>query len=68
MSSKQARKTFKKARKELGLTQEQVAEKAGISSNYYSMLETGRKDNPSSKVIEKIAKVLKLKMSEVFPF
>lgn len=68
MSSQQTRKALKRARKELGLTQEQVAEKAGISSNYYSMLETGRKDNPSSKVIEKIAKVLRLQTSDVFPF
>ncbi len=61
-------KNIKKARKKAGLTQEQVAEKAGITSNYYSMIERGEVENPGSKVMTEIAKVLKLKSSDVFPF
>ena len=60
-------KTLKKAREKLGLRQFDVAEKVGISSNYYSMIERGEKENPGSRVITAIAKVLKLKSSDVFP-
>ena len=58
-------KTLKKARKELRLTQLEVAEKVGISSNYYSMIETGKRENPGSKYMSAIAKVLKLKPEDV---
>lgn len=61
-------KTLRKARKNLGLRQADVAGKAGITSNYYSMIERGEIANPSSTVMTKIAKVLKLKSSEVFSF
>lgn len=67
-SKEQIGKSLKKARKSLGLIQAQVAEKAGITSNYYSMIERGEIENPGSKVMSDIAKVLKLKSSEVFPF
>lgn len=67
-SKEQIGKSLKKARKSLGLLQAQVAEKAGITSNYYSMIERGEIENPGSKVMSDIAKVLKLKSSEVFPF
>jgi len=67
-NKEQIGKSLKKARKSLGLKQVQVAEKAGITSNYYSMIERGEIENPGSKVITKIAKVLKLKSSDVFPF
>jgi transcriptional regulator with XRE-family HTH domain len=66
-SQKQIGKVLKKARKELKLTQEQVADKVGISSNYYSMIERGERDNPGSKVMREIAKVLKLNASDLFP-
>ncbi len=67
-SKEQIGKSLKKARKGLGLTQAQLAEKIGISSNYYSMIERGEKENPGSKVMSEIAKVLKLKPSDVLPF
>ena len=68
MSSQEIGKALKKARKSFGLTQLQVAEKVGITSNYYSMIERGEKKNPGSKVMTEIAKVLKLKASDIFPF
>ncbi len=67
-SKEQIGKSLKKARKSLELTQAQLAEKIGISSNYYSMIERGEKENPGSKVMSEIAKVLKLKPSDVLPF
>ncbi len=68
MSKEQVGKNIKKARKGLKLTQVDIAEKIGISSNYYSMIERGELDNPGSQVMSKIAKVLKLEPSDVFPF
>jgi len=60
-------KTLKKARKGLGLRQFDVAKKAEISSNYYSMIERGEVESPGSQVMAKIAKLLKLKPSDVLP-
>lgn len=59
-------KNLKKVRKNLALKQTEVAEKAGISSNYYAMIERGE-ENPSWQVLEKIFKVLKVKSSEILP-
>lgn len=68
MSKEQVGKNLKKARKSLKLTQLQVAEKVGITSNYYSMIERGEIENPGSKTMTDIAKILKLKASDVFSF
>ena len=68
MKNKKIGKALKKARKSLGLTQAQVAEKVGISSNYYSMIERGERENPGSNIMSKIAKMLNLKPSDVFDF
>lgn len=61
-------KTFKKARKSLGLKQAEVAQKVGISSTYYSMIERDERENVGSKIMARIGKVLKLKSSDVFNF
>ncbi|NCS98085.1 MAG: helix-turn-helix transcriptional regulator [Candidatus Pacebacteria bacterium] len=55
------------ARKKADLTQQQVAEKAKLHTNYYARIERGE-ENPSYEVLEKIVKALKIKSSEVFPF
>ncbi|MGH7203833.1 MAG: helix-turn-helix transcriptional regulator [Candidatus Levyibacteriota bacterium] len=68
MKDNKVGKSLRKARKSLGLTQAQVAEKVGISSNYYSMIERGERENPGSSIMTKIAKVLKLKSSDIFTF
>lgn len=44
-------------RRESGLTQEQVAEAAGLVLHHYQGLETGRLTNPTLRTLEKIAKV-----------
>lgn len=48
---------LKDIRLELELTQEQVAERAGISRAFYTEIETGSKQ-PSTKTAKKIAQVL----------
>lgn len=60
-------KNIKKARNKAGLTQAQVAEKAGIHTNYFARVERGE-ENPSFDILEKIAKALKIKSSEILPF
>lgn len=54
-------KIFKEAREKAGLTQEQVAKKAGISTNYYARVERGDPDARGS-VINDIAKALNVKI------
>lgn len=58
-------KKIQRKRKAIDLTQEQLAEKVGISLAYMGFIEQGRY-SPSLKVIEKIAKVLKVSISELF--
>lgn len=58
-------KRIQKLRKRADLTQEELAEKVGISRAYMGYIEQGRY-SASLEVIEKVAKVLKVKMSELF--
>ena len=57
-------KRIKKLRGELGLTQEDLAEKVGVSRVYIGYVEQGR-NTPSLEILEKIAKSLKVKLSEL---
>ncbi len=65
-SEKKAKKAFgervKEARGVLELTQAQAAKKAGMTVNYFAMIERGEV-NPSFEKIKSIAKVLKLKIT-----
>jgi transcriptional regulator with XRE-family HTH domain len=65
-SKKSAKKAFgdriKVAREKLELTQAEVAEQAGMTVNYYAMIERGEV-NPSFEKIKSIAGVLKLKVT-----
>jgi transcriptional regulator with XRE-family HTH domain len=47
-----------------GLTREEVAERAGISTAWYTWLEQGRGINPSLKVLDALAAALKLEPPE----
>lgn len=60
-------KNIKNARKEKGLTQEFLAEKANIHQTYVGKLETG-KSNPSVLLLYKISKILDVELSEFFTF
>jgi len=60
-------KNIKKARKKIHLTQAEVAEKAGIHFNYFARIERGEV-NPTVEIVENIAKVLKVKSSDLLPF
>ncbi|WKZ26086.1 MAG: helix-turn-helix transcriptional regulator [bacterium] len=58
-------KRVQKRRKELGLTQEDVGYKVGISRAYMGYIEQGR-NAPSLEILEKIAKALKSPISDFF--
>ena len=47
-----------------GLTQEQLAKKAGISRGYLARLETARQD-PKLSTLEKLAKALKVDVAKL---
>lgn len=57
-------KRVQKRRKEVGYTQEQLAEKIGISRAYMGFIEQGR-NAPSLEVLQKIARALKVSPSEL---
>ncbi|ACV64692.1 transcriptional regulator, XRE family [Desulfofarcimen acetoxidans DSM 771] len=58
--------TIRKLRIKYGVTQEKLAQKVGISRIYLSELENGRKKNPSTTLLEKIAKNFDVRVSELY--
>lgn len=58
-------KKIQRRRKEMGYSQEELAEKIGVSRAYMGFIEQGR-NAPSLEVLEKIAKHLKLPISDLF--
>lgn len=59
------RKNVKYYRNKLGVTQEQLSEVSGISSDYLSEIERGKK-TPSFKRIELIANALNVEVYKLF--
>ncbi len=68
MNSSEAKKKlgekFKIARLKAKMTQAQVAEKAGLSVNYYATVERGE-ENISSENLLKLEEVLKVKLLNI---
>ncbi len=65
--AKQISGKLQKARTEHGLTQSEVAKRAGTNTNYYAKLERGEAV-PSLKMLEKVVIALGIKSSDVLPF
>lgn len=64
--TKKLGKKIQRIRKEIGYTsQESFAEALGLSRTHIGHIEQGRK-NPSMEVLIKIAKKLKIEVSELF--
>lgn len=59
-------KNIQKLRKSLGYSQEKFVEIVKISRTHIGHIEQGRK-SPSLKTLEKIARVLKVKMGDLLP-
>jgi transcriptional regulator with XRE-family HTH domain len=58
---------IKHARQQLGKTQAEVAEKAGLNTNYYARIERGDA-TATIEAIQKIAKVLNVTSADILPF
>lgn len=60
-------KRVKKLRNKLGISQEELADLAGLDRTYVTSVECGRR-NISIVNIEKLAKALKVSLAEFFTF
>ena len=58
-------KRLRKLRISKGLVQEQLAEKAGVSADFISLIERGYRA-PSFETIQKLAKILQVEVSYFF--
>ena len=58
-------KNLRENRRKCGFSQEKLAEKAGISTQYLAMMEIARKF-PTSEVLERIAGAMNIKVYELF--
>jgi transcriptional regulator with XRE-family HTH domain len=56
---------LKENRKKCGLTQEKLAEKAGISAHYLAMVEVSKKF-PTPEMLDRIAQALKIETYKLF--
>jgi len=58
-------KRLKQLRKSAGLTQEQFAERAGISYKYYQQIESGRKGDLRLSTLKRLADAHRIKLSNL---
>jgi len=56
---------IKRLRKQLKLSQEELAKKAGITYSTLIKIESGKNDNPTIKTLLKIAKALNVKIDDL---
>jgi len=56
---------LKENRRRLGITQPELAEKAGLSTHYLAMIETARKF-PSADVLDRLSAALNINPNELF--
>ena len=56
---------LKDRREQIGLTREQLAKKAHVTTAYVSMMEAGKRKNPSLVVLQRLAKALGVPVTEL---
>ena len=49
----------------MGLTREQLAKKAMVTTAYVSMMEAGKRKNPSLAILQRLARALGVSVSEL---
>ncbi|MBQ9658931.1 MAG: helix-turn-helix transcriptional regulator [Clostridia bacterium] len=57
---------IKETREELGMSQEELSKKSGVSRTTISELETGKTDVITNVTLEKISNALNRKVTEIF--
>lgn len=57
---------IRKIRLQKSLTMKELAKKAEISVSYLSLLEKGKRKNPSKEIMKKISKALEANVVEIF--
>ncbi len=63
------REYLKQRRKELGMSQKEVADAIGISQNYYSIIEKGeRQKDMKATTLVKLSEVLKIPVSKMLEY
>jgi transcriptional regulator with XRE-family HTH domain len=65
--TRQVADNLRQLRLQKGLTQVELAKKAGINDNYYARLERAEL-SPTLEKFEKVVKTLQVKSSKVLPF
>lgn len=60
------RANLKRLRLKQSLTQQELAEKAGMDANYYQKIESGRWNSVRLATVEKLADALDVEMWELF--
>lgn len=65
MSPKRLSRVIKTLRQEKGLSQKALAEQVGVTDAYITMLETGKRKNPSLDILKKLAKALGVPVTEL---
>jgi transcriptional regulator with XRE-family HTH domain len=58
-------KTIRRLRKRMGVSQEELAARAGIHRTYMGKIERGE-SNPPVQTVSKVAKALRVKLSDLF--
>ena len=56
---------IQRLREDKGLSQRQLAARAGVTNGYISQLEAGDKKNPSLAVLQRLAKALGVPVTEL---
>jgi transcriptional regulator with XRE-family HTH domain len=65
VSPKRLSRVIKTLRQEKGLSQKALAEQAGVTDAYITMLESGKRKNPSLDILKKLAKALDVPVTEL---
>lgn len=56
---------LRQIREQRGMTQAQLAEKAGTTQEYVAMIESGARKNPSLDLLKRLAKALGVKVGRM---
>ncbi len=65
MSPRRLSTVIRKLREERGLSQKALAERAGVTDAYITMIEKGKRKNPSLAILKRLARALGVPVGEL---